>query len=446
MGLTMKITNAWICTINNNGINPVYGDLLIDDETIKKIIPKKFNGKINRTKSKSGNTVDAGGRVITIPFVNFHDHIYSRLAKGVTVKGPTNNFQNILKNLWWKLDKALDMEMIKASAQMASIESIKNGVTYIFDHHSSPNYAKGSLVQIAKVLKKNNIRSVLAFETTDRNSGKLSLQGIEENKNFFLNYTGQNIKSMFGLHASFTLNNTTLKTVSEFVNEYEIGIHIHLCEDPSDRKITKSKTGMLPLQRLKKFNLLNEKSILSHAIHLTASEFGIIEKYKSAVAINIDSNMNNAVGITKMLQMPESLTLLAGTDGMHANPKRTLKNIFLLLRNSGASFDEAFKVIQRIYFNQIDFIKHYFNDFTQLKQNNRADFIIWDYIPPTPFNKNNFWGHFIYGMLESNIHSTFQNGKALMTGGKLSSINEEKSFEEIYKQGKRLFGKMKRLK
>ncbi len=442
----MKITNAWICTIKNKNVKPVYGDILFEDGIIKEIYPQKFTTKRSAAKSKSKNIIDAAGRVITIPFVNFHDHIYSRLAKGLPIKGEMNNFQNILKNLWWKLDRKLDMEMIEASAQMASIESIKNGVTYIFDHHSSPNNAEGSLIKIAKVLKKNKLRSVLAFETTDRNNKKLSQKGLVENEEFFLNYTGQDTKSMFGLHASFTLNDSTLKAVSEFVNEYEMGIHIHLCEDPSDRKITKAKTGMLPLARLRKYNLLNEKSILSHAIHLTDNELKIIGKYKSAIAINIDSNMNNSVGITKMESMPIDIPLLAGTDGMHANPKKTLKNIFLILRNSGLSFDDAFGIIQRIYFNQIDFVKHYFEDYSELKENDRADFIIWDYIPPTPINRENYWGHFIYGMLESNIHSTFQNGIALMTNGKLNFINEEKSYMEIYKQGEKLYRKMKRNK
>jgi len=440
----MKITNAWICTIQNKTVSPIYGDLIFEDGIIKEITPQKFKAKLKRKQTK--NSIDAGGRVVTIPFVNFHEHIYSRLAKGVPIKGSTDNFSNILKNLWWKLDKNLDAEMIKASAQMASIESIKNGVTYIFDHHSSPLSAKGSLVTIAKVLKENKLRSVLAFEVTDRNGKRHSLEGINENKEFFLNYTGTETKSMFGLHASFTLNNNTLKAVSEFVNEYEIGIHIHLCEDSSDRTISKKKYEALPLARLGKYNLLNEKSILSHAIYVTKNEFKTIEKYKSAIAINIDSNMNNAVGITRPERMQGGTVLLAGTDGMHADPKRTLKNIFLLLRNSKVSFEKVFEIIQRIYFDQIDFVKHYFDDFTELRKGDRADFIIWDYIPPTPFNKDNFWGHFIYGMLEANIHSTFQSGVPLMSNGILNFIDEEKTYTHIYNQGEKLFRKMKRNK
>lgn len=441
----MKIYNAWVCKIGDQVIEPLFCDLLIEDGVIKKLIPIKFDSFINGRRKVKADEFDASGRVVTIPLVNFHDHIYSRLTKGVPIKGKTDNFQNILKNVWWKIDRILDADMITASAEMTAMESIKHGVTYIFDHHSSPNFANKSLRYIAKVLRANEIRSVLAFETTDRNGRLLSKKSLETNKSFYHNFTGADLKSMFGLHASFTLNDSTLQDVSGFINENNLGIHIHLCEDPLDRITSKSKHKKLPVDRLCDFGLLNDKSILSHAIHLTKAEYKKIANYGSAIAINIDSNLNNSVGIPKFDQM-EEIPLLAGTDGMHANPGRTIKNTFLLSRHMGFSFDESFDLIKKIYFDQIKFIKQYFFYYPELNKGDRADFIIWDYVPPTPITKDNFWGHFIYGMLESNIHSTIQQGNVLMKEGKLQSINEEKTYRKIYKQGEKLYSKMKRMK
>jgi len=441
----MKIYNTWVCKVEDQVIEPLFCDLLIEEGVIKKLIPAKFDSFIKgRRKVKEGE-FNALGRVVTIPLVNFHDHIYSRLAKGVPIKGKTDNFQNILKNVWWKIDRLLDADMIKASAEMTAMESIKHGVTYIFDHHSSPNYAQNSLRYIAKVLRVNEIRSVLAFETTDRNGRVLSKKSLNANKSFYHNFTGADLKSMFGLHASFTLNDSTLQDVSRFINENNLGIHIHLCEDPLDRKTSKSKHKKPPIDRLGYFGLLNDKSILSHAIHLTKTEYKKISNNGSAIALNIDSNLNNSVGIPKFDQMKE-IPLLAGTDGMHANPGRTIKNTFLLSRHIGFSFDESFELIKKIYFDQIRFIKKYFFYYPHLNKGDRADLIIWDYVPPTPITKDNFWGHFIYGMLESNIHSTIQKGNVLMREGKLQSINEEKTYRNIYKQGEKLYSKMKRMK
>lgn len=439
-----KITNAWICSVKKNSISPVFCDLILADGIIKKIKKKDWKDYLNSNTKSEKNSYDAKGKVITIPNINFHEHIYSRLSKGLPINGPTNNFTNILKNLWWKLDYALDHEMISASADMAILESIKNGVTHIFDHHSSPVHATESLSVIANALTKYKLNGVLAFETTDRNGQTLSRKSIDENINSILSESND-IKFLFGLHASFTINNQTLKDVAEFVNQTNVGIHIHLCEDPVDRKISLVEFGSLPLKRLIKYNLLNNKSIVSHSIHLTKSEYKKIYDHGSAIAFNPDSNLNNSVGVPNFNNIPKEQTMLCGTDGMHANPTKTLKTFFLLMRHSGLSSEEAFERVIITYFNQIKFVKKFFPDYSTLNKNDKADFIIWDYVPPTPFNKNNFWGHYIYGILESQVSSTVKDGKFLMKNKKLIGINESEIQKEIYKQGERLFKEFKKL-
>lgn len=334
----------------------------------------------------------------------------------------------------------LDEEMIRASAQMAVLESIRNGVTYIFDHHSSPQSANGSLKIIGDVLKKTDLCGVLCFESTDRNGRELATKGLEENKDFLLNEVDENIKGLFGLHASFTVNDDSLKIISKFINENDIGIHIHLCEDKVDREISLKDYNNLPVERLADFKLLNEKSILAHGIHLIENDFRVIEKAGSAFVYNPDSNLNNAVGIADFSHIPNSIPILIGTDGMNSNPARSLKQIFLLSRHRGMSFEAAFKFINKIYFDQIDFIKKYFPDFTLLNPNDRADFIIWDYIPPTIFNSENFFGHYVYGILDRPVHSVIQNGKVLMKNFQITA-DEADYNDNIVEQGKRLYEK-----
>ena len=439
-----KISDAWICSVKKNSISPVFGDLILSGGKVKEIRKKSFEKYLNSKPVKDNSSYDAKGKVITLPNINFHEHIYSRLSKGMPISGPTNNFLNILKNVWWKLDNALDHEMISASAELAAMESIKNGVTYIFDHHASPTNTIGSLDVIADVLRSNKLNGVLAFETSDRNGELRTAESLIENSHT-LETEAPDIKYLFGLHASFTLSNNTLQSVSEIVNENNIGIHIHLCEDPADRTISKKKFCSLPLARLIRYNLLNDKSILSHAIHLTKSEYQKIYKSGSAIAFNPDSNLNNSVGINNFKNIPTGQTILCGTDGMHANPTKTLKSLFLLMRHAGLSTQEAFDRVINTYFNQLKFIKKFYSDFSELNKNEDANFIIWDYTPPTPFTKENFWGHYIFGILESQVSCTVQNGKFLLKDKQLVDINEAEIQKEIYKQGQRLFKTLKKL-
>jgi cytosine/adenosine deaminase-related metal-dependent hydrolase len=435
----IKIVNGWICQINGDKISPVFGDIEIERGLISKIHTKNFEDYICKKTKIKNSDYDAGGRIITVPLVNFHDHFYSRLAKGLPNKKPTDNFQNVLHNLWWNLDKKLTLDMTEASVKMAAVESIKNGVTYIFDHHSSPNSTDGSLGKIAGVLLENKLRGVLCFETSDRNGAALSQKGLDENINFLKKYSGDNIKSILGLHASFTLSDDTLIEAAELVKEHDLGIHIHLCEDKSDRTLSKQYTDEYPVRRLAKNKLLNIKSILGHGIYLTNKEYQIISQAGSAIVYNPDSNMNNAVGLPQYSKAPREITILTGTDGMHANIAQSMKQIFLLIRNQGNNFNESFGLIKKIYFDQISFVKKYFPDFPDLIETSRADMIIWDYIPPTPLTDENFWSHFIYGMTERNISSVIQEGEYLYKDYNLTMINENELFKEIYEQGKKLF-------
>ncbi|MBT8379314.1 MAG: amidohydrolase family protein [Ignavibacteria bacterium] len=437
----MKITNAWICRINKNNVEPIFGDLTFTDGKISSIEEKSFEPKnVFAENFNEKDIINAGGRVVTIPNINFHDHFYSRLAKGLTIKGETDNFHNILKNLWWKLDLILDEEMIKASSQMAALESIRNGVTYIFDHHSSPQSANGSLKIISDILSEAGLRGVLCFESTDRNGKEFTKQGLNENIDFLQNQTDENIKGLFGLHASFTVDDESLKTLSEFVNNNDLGIHVHLCEDKVDRDFSLKQFNKSPADRFIDFKMLNDKSILAHGIHLVENDFRLIEKAGSAIVYNPDSNLNNAVGLADFSHVPDSIPILAGTDGMNSNPARSLKQLFLISRHRGMSFDESFKFINKIYFDQINFVKKYFPDFTLLNTNDRADLIIWDYIPPTIFNSENFFGHYVYGILDRPVHSVIQNGKVLMKNFQIT-IDETCYNAKIVEQGKRLYEK-----
>lgn len=440
----LTITNAWICQISGQNIIPVFGDILISKGRISNIIKKNFKNFLSQPLQSPDKTINADGRVITVPMINFHDHFYSRLAKGLPIKGSVKTFKLILQNLWWKLDLALDNEMIRASAQMAALESIRNGVTYIFDHHSSPNSANGSLKIISDVLSEFNLRGVLCFETTDRNGNQLSENGITENLKYFRNSTSEDLKAIFGLHASFTLNDNTLSKVSELLKELDLGIHIHLCEDKIDREESFAKYKNLPVDRLIKFGLLNDKSILAHGIHLTDEDYASIANNGSAIVYNLDSNFNNSVGLPKLLRAPVKIPILTGTDGMNSNPARTFKQLFLLARHQGMTFDESFDWIKKIYFDQLNFVQKYFPDYSLLNIKDRADLIIWDYIPPTPFMEENFWGHFIYGILDRAVHSVIQNGNVLMNNFKIS-FDESEYQKNITAQGNRLYNKMSEL-
>ena len=114
--------------------------------------------------------IDAHGGLIMPGFINAHHHIYSALARGLSLPGPApTNFGEILEGLWFYLDNKLTAPDVKASALLTYLGCIENGVTTIFDHHASYGEVPNSLSIIADVAKQFGVRSCLCYEVSDRN-------------------------------------------------------------------------------------------------------------------------------------------------------------------------------------------------------------------------------------------------------------------------------------
>ena len=159
-----ELRNVWLCRLVGEAVRPEFCDLTVAEGKISEIRPADYRrflrgenpgcstASAGASEERADGVVDAAGRVATVPLVNFHDHFYSRLAKGLALPGSMEDFRNILKNLWWRLDLALDADMVEACVRLGSAESLRCGVSYVFDHHSSPRYLRGSLAAMGGIL------------------------------------------------------------------------------------------------------------------------------------------------------------------------------------------------------------------------------------------------------------------------------------------------------
>ena len=166
-----------------------------------------------RAKHPEAEIIDAKGGVIMPALINAHTHIYSALARGLSIVGnnPTN-FYEVLDGTWWAIDRHLMMDGTRASATALYIDSIKQGVTTIFDHHASYGEIPGTLHTIAEESKRLGLRSCLCYEVSDRDGEEKCLQAIQENADFITECEQRKdpmLAAMFGGHALFTISDKT---------------------------------------------------------------------------------------------------------------------------------------------------------------------------------------------------------------------------------------------
>lgn len=374
-------------------------------------------------------TVDCSGKVILPGFLCTHHHFYSTMARGMAPPGePASNFVEILERLWWKLDKALSEEDITLSAQVPLAECIRNGTTTIIDHHASPSWRDGSLDLIENAVRGAGLRASLCYEVSDRNEPG---GGIAENKRF-IRKTGKGdgqIVAMMGLHASFTLSDATIEECVGVAKDGGVGCHIHVAEDAADREDSLAKYGVPTVERLRRLGVSGERSLFVHCVHVDESEMETIAATKTSVAHNPESNMNNAVGVTKVLTMLKKGVLVGlGTDGMSSDMLAQMRCAYLLQRldqhDPRVAFVEAPQLLLQ---NNAAICQRQFGlRLGEIAEGLPADLAIIDYLPPTPFDAGNFLGHLIFGMVDATVDTTVCRGKILMRDKQILSLDEER--------------------
>ncbi len=382
-----------------------------------------------KAKFPKADSVDCVDKIVLPGFMCTHHHFYSTMARGMAVPGePASNFVEILERLWWRLDKALSDEDITLSAQVPLIECIRNGTTAVIDHHASPSMRDGSLDLLETAVRQAGIRASLCYEVSDRNAQG---GGIEENRRFIAK-TGKGdgqIAAMMGLHASFTLSDQTLEQCVGIARDAGVGCHVHVAEDLADREDALKKYGVPTAKRLDRLGVTGEKSLFIHCVHIDESEMDLIAATKTAVVHNPESNMNNAVGVTRVLDLlRRGVVVGLGTDGMSSDMLAQMRCAYLLHRLANHDPRVAFvEAPQLLLQNNAEICRRQFSvEVGAITVGGPADLAILDYLPPTPLDAGNFPGHLIFGLVDAVVDTTVCRGKVLMRNKKVLSLDEER--------------------
>ncbi|MDO5564436.1 MAG: putative aminohydrolase SsnA [Eubacteriales bacterium] len=420
------------------------GAVLIDGKIIKEV------GKTTQLKKKypKSELIDAKGGLIMPAFINMHEHIYSAMARGLSIKGyKGNTFLEILDGQWWKIDRNLNNNLTYYSALETYIECIKNGVTTIFDHHASFGEITNSLDFIEKANNELGLRSCLCYETSDRDGQKKSDSAIKENIRFIKKCEKDKsdmIKAMFGMHAQFTLSDKTLEKSMKDIPK-GVGVHIHVAEGIEDLHACLKDHHKRIVDRLYDFGILGEKTMLAHAIYVNEHELDLIKHSNTMVVHNPESNMGNACGCPPTLrQFQKGILVGLGSDGYTHDMMESYKVAKLLHQHSNCDATCAWGEIPAMLFeNNAKMANRYFKTpLGKIKKGYSGDVIVVNYIPPTPMNKDNISGHLLFGINGAMVNTTICAGKVLMKDRKLQNIDEEKTLAKIREASKVLWKKI----
>jgi len=383
------------------------------------------NGRI--AAPREGARLDCEGVLVMPGNVCAHTHLYSALARGMPYAlEPPRNFVEILQRVWWRLDRALDEESVRASALAGGMEALLSGTTTLVDHHASPNAIDGSLDVIADALGSLGVRSVLCYETTDRDGLAQARAGLAENRRWLDRVRREQpplARGLVGAHASFTLCDETLAACAGVAHEFATGLHIHAAEDGADERDALALHGTRVVERLARAGALGERTLLAHGVHLDDAETAAIGAAKATVVHNARSNMNNSIGRARVEKLQGRLAL--GTDGIGSDMFEESHAAYFRLREDdlGAPFDwplarlaESARLAAGLFGEPL---------LGTLQQGAPADLVVLDYPAPAPLNAESFAGHWTFGLSSRHVRDVMVAGSWAVRNRRLIRVDAD---------------------
>lgn len=394
-------------------------------------------------EEETGTVVNCAGHLVMPANVCAHTHLYSALARGMPAPPKTpHNFPEILEYIWWRLDRALDAETIRYSALIGALDAARCGTGALVDHHASPNFIAESLDLVADALEEVGLRGILCYEVTDRGGIDRRTAGLEENARFIRSNSRPLMRGMVGAHASFTLDNVTLRCLAELADEVGTGIHIHVAEDVCDEEDSLRRAGKRTAFRLADAGILSPAAIAAHGVHLDADELDEIKSHRSWLVHNCRSNLNNGVGRAPVAAFGSRAAL--GTDGIDHDMFSESRTAYFRGREEDLSaYAEQYASLLARGAELIG--EHFSAPFGRLDPGAAADLIILAYDPPTPLTEQNLAWHWMFGMASHLVRGLLVGGEWVIKDGEFCNVDEEKIRAVARDQASSLWQKMEAL-
>ena len=209
-----------------------------------------------------------------------HHHLYSALARGMPAPPrQPDDFLEILEQVWWRLDVALDLEMLRWSAHARRARGAR-------ERHAPRSSTTTSARTPSRAASTSSPtpapRSACgwscAYGVTDRHGPDGASRGWPRTSGSCATAGA----GMVGVHAAFTCSRRHARArPPAWPRDLGVGVHIHVAEGDVDRD---AGARLAPLAA--------DDWLLVHCVHLDRDLPGTI-------AHNPRSNMNNAVGYAR---------------------------------------------------------------------------------------------------------------------------------------------------
>lgn len=392
--------------------------------------------KISANEPANTKIIDGRGKFATPGLVNAHTHASMTLLRSYS---DDKALMDWLQKDIWPIEDKMTRQDIYWGAKLAAVEMIRCGTTAFADMYGP------CMEEVAKVVEEAGLRGSLSQGIIGfANGDKRLASNIELHKNWNGAADGR-ITIMFGPHAIYTCPPDFLKKIANEASKLGAEIHMHMNETQTEIEDCIKNYGKRPFEVVAETGLLDLGMLAAHCVWLSDDEIEIIKAKKVRVAHNPGSNMKLASGIapvTKLLS--QGVTVALGTDGASSNNNLDmLEEIRLaaLLAKVDTLNPLAVPAAQAVQMATEFGAKALgLENVGRLEEGCKADIVLWDMRGVEWQPNYNPASLLVYSASSAAADTVIVDGKILMQGRELKTLDEEKILSEFKACANRLTG------
>lgn len=194
--------------------------------------------------------VDLGDRLIAPAWVNSHTHLAMTAFRGIGGLGARTG--NVVENLFYKLEHALQPGDVRAFARMGAYDALCAGTGSVWDHYY---FAE----EVGEALLDTGLTGVVAPTFQDKGGPGVS---SEEKAWAAVEVLGagrfgeRGVVPALGPHATDTVSDPLWRRVARYAEEHQLPIHMHLSQTLEEHARSRTRHGCEPAVRLYRLGIL----------------------------------------------------------------------------------------------------------------------------------------------------------------------------------------------
>jgi 5-methylthioadenosine/S-adenosylhomocysteine deaminase len=433
--VSLIVANGTVVTMDPGGRVLSPGSVAIDGTDIVAVdTPDAIRRQFHST-----DIIEAWGSVVMPGLINTHTHAPMVLYRGLADDLALIDW--LQKYIFPAEARTVSPEFVRAGTRLAALEMIQSGTTTYADMYYFEE-------EIAKTTRAAGLRGVLGqtiiqFPVAD---AKTPAEGLARAEAFIKAYKDDPlITPAVAPHAMYTLDGPTLMACRDLAKRFNVPTIIHLAETQQEAKTAQERRKESPVAYLESIGFLGPGVLAAHAIWVTEPEIAMLKELGVGVSHNPESNMKLASGTAPVpAYLAAGVPLGLGTDGAASNndldmfeAMRTASLLHKLQTNDpravGAKTVLTMATMGGARALGMD------KRIGSLEAGKRADVIVVSMSSARHTPMYDPLSHLVYTAHGTDVQDTIVNGKVLMRGRKMLTLDED----AILKEARQLSEKVK---